>query len=326
MKRIRKLSIGLALLLVLTGSMVCYSVQYNQTVIVTTFGRADEQSVKNRDGTGAGLHLKWPWPVQEVARVYESRVQVLDDRLEEQQTLDKQDVIVNAYLAWRITDPLPFYRTLNSAEQAERQLRDRLRDARAQIGNYTFDQLTSLDPERLKLAEAEAAIQRRLQEEVQRQGYGVRIEAVGIKQIVLAEPVTQKVFERMRANRQRLAQRARSEGDAAASDIRAKARSAEQRVLAFAERRAEAIRAEGDAAAAEQYKVFAANEEFAVFLRKLEEYKRVLKHNTTFLMDARCGPFDLFAPALLPGAAEAPATVSVPPASEAPGKTAAIRE
>ncbi len=300
MMRVRNFSIGIAILLVLLASMVLFTVRYNEMAIVTTFGRADAASVKNADGQGAGLHLKWPWPIQEVARVYDARVQVLDDRLEEQQTLDKQDVIVSAYVAWRIVDPLAFYRTLNTTAQAERQLRDRLRDARAQIGRYTFDDLTNLDATRLKLAEAEAAILTRIQTEVEQQGYGVQIQAVGVKRIMLAEPVTQKVFERMRANRQRLAQRARSEGDAAASDIRAKAKSAEQRILAFAEHRAQSIRAEGDAAAAEQYKVFRENEDFAVFLRKIEEYKRILKNNTTFLLDARSGPFDLFAPPRTP--------------------------
>jgi len=294
MKKRRNLVIGLIVLAVLLARMVSYRVRYNEMAVLTTFGRADERSVKNADGQGAGLHFKWPWPIQEVARVYDARVQILEDQLEEQQTLDKQDVIVSTFVAWRIDDPLRFYRAFGNVDQAERELRYRLRSARAEIGQYTFADLTNLDPQRLRLPEAEEKMLGRMQQELDQQGYGIDLRAVGIKRVILAEAVSQKVFERMRSNRQRLAQRARSEGDAAASDIVAKARSAEQRILAFANQRAEAIRAEGDAAAAEYYRVFRENEDFAIFLRKLEEYQKVLGNNTTFLIDAGKGPFDLF--------------------------------
>lgn len=97
----------------------------------------------------------------------------------------------------------------------------------------------------------------------------------------------------MRQTRQRLAQSARSEGNAIARTIRAKADSDRQRILAFAERESQAIRAEGDAAAAKYYEIFARNEEFAVFLRKPETLERTLSNNTTFLLDTGTVPFDL---------------------------------
>jgi membrane protease subunit HflC len=294
MAKSRNLIIGLIILVILLASMVTYRVRYNEMAILITFGKADQNSVMNDDGQGAGLHFRWPWPIQEVARVYDRRVQILEDELEEQQTLDKQDIIVGTYVVWSIRNPLDFYRTLNTVEQAQRQLRDRLRNARSEIGQYTFSELTNLDPEKLKLAEAEDTMRSRMQQELDNQGFGIDVKSVGIKRIILAEAVSQKVFERMRSTRQRLAQRARSEGDAAASDIRAKAKSAEERILAFADQRAQAIRAEGDAAAAEYYKVFKDNEDFAIFLRKLEEYETILKNNTTFILDAQEGPFDLF--------------------------------
>jgi len=268
---------------------------------VTTFGKADGASVKNADGQGAGLHFKWPWPIQEVARVYDARVQVVEDQPEEQQTLDKQDVIMSTFVAWRVADPLRFYRTFSNVDQAERELRYRLRSARAEIGHYTFAELTNLDPQQLKLPQAEERMLARMQQELDQQECGIELRVLGVRRIVLAEAVSQKVFERMRSNRQRLAQRARSEGDAAASDIVARARSDEQRILAFANQRAQAIRAEGDAAAAEYYKVFRQNEEFAIFLRRLEEYQKVLSNNTTFLIDAAKGPFELFSGAAPPG-------------------------
>ena len=294
MKHTPNFIIGVIVLALLLGATLTYRVRYDEIAVVTLFGRADASSGKVGADGGAGLHFRWPWPVQDVARVYDGRVQLLEDRLEEQQTADKQDIIINAYVAWRISDPLAFFRSLNNIEQGERQLRDRLRDARAQIGQYAFAELASRDPERLKLVEAEEAMRARMQRETEEQGYGVSIDAVGIRRIVLAEAVTEKVFESMEATRKRLAQRARSEGEATANDLRAKARSAEGRILAFAKRRAENIRSEGQAAAAEYYEVFREDEAFAEFLRKLEAAVRALKHNTTFLLDGRKPPFDLF--------------------------------
>ena len=293
MKRMGKLLIGLVVLVVLLANMVTYRVRYNEIVIVTTFGAAKASSVKVGDGERGGLYFRWPWPIEEVARVYDARVHVLEDRPEEQQTLDKQNIIVNTYVAWKIEDPLAFFRTLNTVDQAERQLRDRLRDARAQIGKYTFNDLTNVTAEVNKLAEAEDLMLQRMQEETSRQAYGVKIESVGIKGVQLAESVSEKVFAVMRSTRLRLAQRARSEGDAAASDLRAKAKSAEKRILAFAERRAADIRAEGEAAAAEYYTKYRGNEELALLLRKLEGLKASFLKNTTFILEAGRGPLDL---------------------------------
>jgi membrane protease subunit HflC len=294
------ISLIIAVLLVLT--MVTYQVRFDEAVVVTTFGRAGEDSVHRGDAETSGvlgnLHLRWPWPIQKV-RSYDMRVHVLEDQLEEQQTRDKHGVVLSTFVAWRIARPLEFHRALVTVEEAQVQLRSLLRDARAVIGSYTFAELTSSDPEELKLTRVEHDLQQQLDATLQRlategQGWGLEIQTVGIQRLILPEAVTEKVFERMRATRERLAQRAQSEGDAAAADIRAKARSARDTILAFAERRAQDIRAEGDAAAAEYYHLFGEAPEFAIFLRKLETYEEVLGHNTTFFFDSSKGVFPEF--------------------------------
>jgi membrane protease subunit HflC len=293
------------ILLVLVGYMVTYQVSFDEVAVVTTFGKAETDAVRFGDEQAGGvfgnLHWKWPWPIQKVVK-YDARVRVLDDRLEEQQTKDKQDVVIRAYVAWQIDEPLAFFRTLRNADEAETRLRARLRDARAEIGNFTFDQLTNVSAEKLALDEAEAAIKNQLQSEITtpdrggtaKQNYGIAVKAVGIKQIILPQPVTEKVFNRMRSTRQRLAQRARSEGDAIANDIQAKADSRSRRIMSFANRLAESIRAEGDEAAAEYYETFQQNQDFAIFLRNLEALEQTLEKNTTFLLDTQIAPFDLF--------------------------------
>jgi membrane protease subunit HflC len=305
--------IGILLAAMFIAYMVTYQVQFNQAAVVTTFGNAGANSVRHGDrpeeGIIGNLHLKWPWPIQDI-RFYDKRVQVLEDRLEEQQTLDKQSVVANTYVSWRITDPLNFYRSLVTLEQAEQRIESLLRDARSVIGNYTFDELTNTDPDKLKLAQVEADILEKLNSQLKErreggdaQPLGISFSSVGIKRLVLPDTVTEKVFSRMRSTRQRLAQSARSQGDADAKDIRATANSDRETILAFAKRRADEIRSRGDAAAAEYYKVFAENERFAGFLRKLKAYREVLKHNSTFILDTQQGLFSEFSestPSLAP--------------------------
>ena len=292
MKKMSVLALGILIMCVLLIYMVTYQVRFDQVAVLTTFGRASKGSVKNADGKSAGLYMKWPWPIQQV-RKYDARMQVLEDRLEQQETKDKQVVILNTYVAWRIAQPLDFYRSMRNEQNAQRYLLDRLRTARAEIGNYSFDELTNIVPAKLRLAEVEQAILRRMHRDLSEQSYGVEVETVGVKRIILPEDVAEKVFERMGLTRQRLAQNARSEGEAIARSTRAKAQSAQERILAFADRKAQDIRAEGDEAAARYYKIFSRNEEFAVFIRKLEALRATLAHNTTFLLDTSIEPFDM---------------------------------
>lgn len=281
--------LGIALLLY----SVTFQVRFDESALVLTFGKAGPSDAINAGKTDeAGLHWKWPWPIQNVL-FFDKRLRPLEDRLEQQETKDKQVVILKTYISWRVTDPLAYRRTLQADAGAERFLRDRMRTARAEIGGFSFDELTNDDPARLRLPEAEAAILRRLRDDLAGKGYGIEVDAMGIKRILLPEQITAAVFRQMRQTRQRLAQNARSEGEAIARSIRATARSDEQRILAFAQRKAQSIRAEGDAAAARYYRVFAQNEDFAVFIRKLEALETILSNNSTFLLDTKLEPFDM---------------------------------
>ncbi|MBI3828385.1 MAG: protease modulator HflC [Planctomycetes bacterium] len=287
--------LGVLVALLLLLYMVSYQVRFDEAVLVTTFGKADESSVVNADGRSAGLGFKWPWPIQDV-RTFDTRTRILEAPPEQQQTRDNQVVVVNDFVAWKISNPLEFERALKDPTKAEEQLRNRLRTARALINQYTFDELTNRDPAKLKLDALEAAVLENLRKDVNAKAYGIEIKAAGIKRLELPGDVSEKVFERMKSTRQMLAQSARSEGDAISKDIHERAESARNIILSFAERRAQAIRAEGDAEAASYFKYFKDNEEFAIFLRKIESLKTALKYRTTFLLDTKTVPFDLLAP------------------------------
>lgn len=273
--------VGLILVALLLSHMFLYQVRYDQVAVRTTFDRADESSVQE----AAGLKWRWPWPINKVT-LYSKRLQVLDDKIEELQTADGKSVIVKTYLTWRIADPLAFYVTLKDPAEANRQMSSRLREIRGLISNYTFDQLVNVDRSKLKLAAIEEEATRQIDKDLREAGYGIQVESVGIHKVILPESTTQKVFETMIASRQRLAENALQEGQAQASAIRSEASSARERILAFAERKAQSIRSQGDREAAVQYEAFAANEEFAIFLRKIEALRKMLDHNTTFVLSA----------------------------------------
>ena len=273
--------VGLVLVGVMLSNMFLYQVRYDQVAVRTTFDKADDSSVQDTPG----LKWRWPWPINKVT-LYPRRLQLLEDKIEELQTADGKSVIVRTYLTWRIVDPLKFYVTLKDPAEAGRQLSSRLREIRGLISRHRFDELVNVDREKLRLATIEQDAASMLGQAMEEAGYGIRVESVGIHKIILPESTTAKVFETMIASRERLAEKALQEGQAQASAIKSEAASARDRILAFAERRAQAIRADGDREASTQYQSFAKNEEFAIFLRKVDALKKMLDHNTTFVLSA----------------------------------------
>jgi modulator of FtsH protease HflC len=281
MKNSFTILMGAVIAAALLSYMFLYQVRYDQVAVRTTFDKADGGSVQ----TQPGLKFRLPWPIHKVTH-YSKRLQLLEDTVEELQTADGKSVIVKTYLTWRIENPLEFYVTLKDPAEAQRQLSSRLREIRGLISRYRLDQLVNLDRSAIKLAEIEDEARRTLAESLAQSGYGLEVESVGIYKIVLPESTTQKVFETMITTRERLSENALQEGQAQASAIRSEAESARERILAFAERRAQTIRSKGDREAAKEYESFAANEDFAVFLRKVEALKKMLDHNTTFVLSA----------------------------------------
>jgi membrane protease subunit HflC len=298
--------VGLALVSVMLSHMFLYQVRYDQVAVRTTFDKAEESSVQDTPG----LKWRWPWPINKVT-LYPRRLQLLEDKIEELQTADGKSVIVRTYLTWRIVDPLKFYVTLKDPAEAGRQLSSRLREVRGLISRHRFDELVNVDRGKLQLATIERDAQEMLGAALEEAGYGIRVESVGLHKIILPESTTAKVFDTMIAARERLAENALQEGQAQASAIKSEAASARDRILAFAERRAQAIRAEGDREASAQFRSFAKNEEFAIFLRQVAALEKMLDHNTTFVLSAdSLGILDWFKRS--PGATAAPPPNPVP--------------
>ncbi|MBN1600830.1 MAG: hypothetical protein JW915_04430 [Chitinispirillaceae bacterium] len=201
--------------------------------------------------------------------------------------------MLKAFLTWKIKDPLSFFRMFRTTSRATAFLLERLRASKAEIGAFTFNDLTNVNPDLVRLDDVNNALLNRIQSELETYETGIEVLSVGINRILLPENITRSVFQRMKQTRQRQAQNARSEGNAIAQSIIAKTDSDKKRIMAFTERMSQRLRAEGDAAAARYYKEYSKSAEFAIFLRKLDAFKLSLRENTTFILDTKSEPFDL---------------------------------
>jgi membrane protease subunit HflC len=161
------------------------------------------------------------------------------------------------------------------------------------LGSFDFNQLVSVKPEDVKLAEIEAEITK-LTAPQAADSFGVGIEQIGIERVTLPEVNTRFVFERMRAERSQFAARYRAEGRQEADAINAQTDAEKAVLLAEARKSAEETRGKAEAEVAHIYS--AAHQEqpdLYRFLRELEALKKVVNQNTTLVLDANSPPFDL---------------------------------
>jgi len=218
---------------------------------------------------GAKLRI----PLIENVVYFEKRIQTLDTTAERFLTVEKKDVIVDYYVKWRINNAAQFFRSTGGrAEQASRLLEERINTSlRDEFGKRTIQEVVSGERQEImdtltKQADENAA------------DLGAEIIDVRIKKIDLPAEVSESVYGRMRAERERTARDLRARGAEAAERIRADADRQKTEIIADAYREAEQIRGEGDAKAAEIYaQAFQRNAEFYSFWRSLGAYRRVFE-------------------------------------------------
>lgn len=213
-----------------------------------------------------GLHVKMPL-IDTVAR-FDVRLQTLDIQSSRMVTQEKKDVIVDYYVKWKIADlPLYYRRTAGNAARVSTLLSQQLNDAlRAQFGRRNIREVVSDDREQIMSALNQRA-------DSSAQDLGIEVVDVRIKRIDLPEEVSSAVYDRMRAERERVAREHRSQGKAQAEAIRAQADAQAAVIVAGAKAQANEMRAEGDQLAAKTYAdAYSKNPEFYAFLRSLQAY------------------------------------------------------
>lgn len=216
-----------------------------------------------------GLHFMVP--ILNNVKKFDARIQTLDSQPQRFLTVEKKDVIVDSYVKWRIADAAQFYRsTGGNAERTSRLLGERISTSlRDEFGRRTIQEVVS--GERHEIMDL-------LTKEADRNAneLGVEIVDVRVKKIDLPPEVSESVYERMRAERERVARDLRAKGSEAAERIRADADRQRTVTLADSYKEAEELRGAGDARAADIYaKAFQRNAEFYAFYRSLNAYRGV---------------------------------------------------
>ena len=280
--------IGIILLLIFASILFIFQVRQSEVAVVTTFGSY------SRTIEDAGLRFKWPWPIQKVYR-FDNRLQNFERKFEQTTTGDAKPLIIEVYVGWRISDPKIFLERFNGdIMKAEQNLESLVRDAKnSVIGQHPFRDLISPREEDLKFNDIEEEIVAAIQIEA-KDDYGMEVVFAGIKQLGLPESNTQKVFERMRADRQRLVKQFQGEGESRAMEIRSKAEAESTRILNEAKAQAIEIEGKAEAQANEYYKVFQENPDLAELLLGLEALEAATKEKTTIVADPSTPPFNLF--------------------------------
>jgi modulator of FtsH protease HflC len=286
------LGIGLLLVLIVGLLLFVFQVRKSEVVVVTRFGKPI------RDLNQPGPHLKWPWPIEKAYR-FDQRVQNFEDKLTEGLTQDSFNVLASVFVGWEITDPKAFFPkfagTSEPITEAEKVMDRMLSNAKvAVMGKHPLSDFLSPDGEGNKFSDIEKEILNVVQNQISVNNYGLKIDFLGLKRLGLPQNVTASVFERMQAERKRLADKSQFEGEAEAQTIRAEAERKAAIFLADAGAQATAIRGKGEAEAAKSLSVFQQNPELANFIFRLSALEDSLKDKSTLIFDQHTPPFDLF--------------------------------
>ena len=236
----------------------------------------------------AGLRFKTPFV--ENVRYIDQRNRNLDQDPTEITARNQEQLIVDAFARYRITDPLLFYQRLRTEEQGERRLGTILEDSiRAVLGAVTVDEIIS---------ERRSELMQQINDQLATSARPLGVEIIDVKILRADLPQTnsEAVFQRMIAGRRQLAQQYRSEGNEQANQIRAQADRQAIEIKAEAEEEAQKIRGAADA---QRNAIFAAaygkDPEFFAFYRSLLAYEEALqKGDTTILLSPNSEFFRYF--------------------------------
>ncbi len=288
MKNLPSILSAIALAAVFGLYMCTYQVRFTEVAIVKTFGKANQEAVKE-----PGLKFKWPPPIMNVVK-YDTRIRLLEDTPEETPTRDSNNVIVSTFTAWWIADPYQFHRASSVESDAEDNLRTRIRaHKKTVIGKHDFSEFVSTDPQERKLAQIESEMEQLIAEDAKRD-FGISIEFFGIKQLTLPQEVTQTVFDTMKKVEQNKADNFKAQGEAEATKIIAQAGEAANRIMSVARQKADEIRADGRAEVSRLAARFSEAPELRIFLDKLEAFEQVLHSRSIVVLDLDYPPIDLF--------------------------------
>ncbi|MEW6481315.1 MAG: protease modulator HflC [Pseudomonadota bacterium] len=223
--------------------------------------------------TEPGLNFKLPPPFQNVSYIDKRLLTLESNDTEPTLTAEKQRVVIDWYVRWRISDPQAYIRNVGLNEAAGAlQLNRVVRNSfQQEVNKRTLKDLLNTQREQL-MADVRKEVLEAVRDE--QKPWGVDVVDVRITRVDYADTITRSVYDRMEAERKRVANELRSTGFAEGEKIRAEADRQRETIVAEAYKQAQTIKGEGDAKAAAVYnEAFSRDPAFAQFYRSLDAYK-----------------------------------------------------
>ena len=271
-----RLFLALVALLVALVALSSSMFVVDQRQFAAVFGLGEIKRVISQPG----LYFKVPAPFENVVFLDKRILTLQSPDIDRFITAEKKNVVVDWYLKWRITNPTEFIRSYGGDQ---RRAGDRL----AQIVKAALNEQITRRTVREVLSSQRDQVMRDVQAGIAKDigGTGIRIVDMRLTRVDFVSSITQSVYRRMEAERQRVANELRSTGYAEAEKIRAEADKQREIVISQAYSKAQTIKGEGDAEASAIYaKSFGQNPAFAEFYRSLEAYRASFNNKSDVLV------------------------------------------
>lgn len=258
--------------------LTAFTVGEREFAIVTQFGRPTKII------TNPGLYWKLPAFLHKVNRLAR-QIQVFKTQPIQLLLGDKNPIIFNCYICWKLSDPLLFFQSVNKVDIAQQKLGDMINSQLGSVlGDYSLDQVINTEPEQVKLEEMEERLLTNTNR-MAKDKYGIEVVQIGIHRMAYPTIVANAVYNRMRAEREKEAMKYRAEGKEEAAKIEARTDREVSEILAGAYKEAEITKAEGDRKSMKIYaEAYGKDQEFFDFLKSLETYKKILKSRSTLIL------------------------------------------
>ncbi len=258
-----------------------------QMVMVTQFGKP------TRAIDEAGLAFKWPDPI-ETAVFFDKRQQLLSLDPTELVTLDRRNLVVSAFVVWRITDPGKFLTSLRNMDTAEQRLSTLASsEIGAALAARPITQIFTLSEQDFQLNQMFEQITRSANQIAERE-LGIDIIAVRPNRFGFPKQNLLAIYKRMESERDRIARQYRAEGQEQAATLRSETEREVRQMRAQAQREAQALIGQSEAEAAQLYaEAYQTNADYYRFVRTLEAYDRMFGKDTRLVLSADSPLFDL---------------------------------
>lgn len=288
---VTKFVVGALVFAILLFMATClFIVTQGQHAMLLSLGRiVTDKKTGEVEVYGPGLHVKVPFI--EAVRVFDTRLQTIDIKSSRIVTKEKKDVIVDYYVKWKIDNLAHYFKATGGNQlKAETLLEQQINTSlRAQFGKRTISDLVSSDRGDVMEVLRQGA-------ELQAAQLGIHVVDVRIKGIELPANTSNAIYQRMRADMQKIANGHRADGSAAAEAIQASSDARVTVILAKARSDGQMIRAQGQALAAAIFaKAYNQNKEFFSFYRSLKAYQASFNSKQDILvLDPSSTFFDYF--------------------------------